>query len=133
MTLNMYMADGVLYCPNLNSLMHFTIRSRGPVTFNTKLHVTTVNNSFQPLAIFCHKELHLKCCIGLQGFIQALLLTSISSWRIEFYDFRIWGTVVSPPCGVQGTMPLEALAISSIPGFQIAFPCIIWWPNLFHF
>ena len=54
-------------------------------------------------------------------------------WRIQFYDLRIWGAVVSLPCRVQGAMPLEALAVSSIPDFQIAFPCIIWWPNLFRF
>ena len=39
---------------------------RSPVTFKTKLYVTTVNNNFQPLPIFCHKELHLRCCIGLE-------------------------------------------------------------------
>ena len=46
--------------------MHFRVRSRSPVTFKTKLYVTTVNNSFQPLPIFRHKELHLRCCIGLE-------------------------------------------------------------------
>ena len=30
-------------------------------------------------------------------------------------------------------MPVEALAISTITGFQIAFRCIIRWPNLFIF
>ena len=39
---------------------------KSPVTFKTKLYVTTVNNSFQPLPIFCHKELHLRCHIGLE-------------------------------------------------------------------
>ena len=43
------------------------------------------------------------------------------------------GAVVSPPCEFQGAMPLEAFAISLIPGFQVDFPCIIRWPNLFHF
>ena len=59
------------------------------------------------------------------------------SWRIEFHGCRprpnlcqhvgpctwglIWGAV-NPP-----------LAFSLIPGFQIAFPCIIRWPNLFIF
>ena len=37
---------------------------RSPVTFKMKLYVTTVNNSFQPLTIFSHKELHLRCHIG---------------------------------------------------------------------
>ena len=31
-----------------------------------KLYVTTVNNSFQPLHIFCHKELHFRCSIGVE-------------------------------------------------------------------
>ena len=34
--------------------------------FKIKLYVTTVNNSFQPLAVFCQEELHLRCCIGLE-------------------------------------------------------------------
>ena len=38
-----------------------------------------------------------------------------------------------PPWWCSGEMPLEALTISPIPGFQIAFSCIIWWPNLFLF
>ena len=38
---------------------------RSPVTFQTKFYVTTVD-SFQPLPIFCHKELHLWCHIGLE-------------------------------------------------------------------
>ena len=33
---------------------------------------------------------------------------------------------VSPPVS-------HVVAISGIPSFQIAFPCIIWWPNLFLF
>ena len=36
---------------------------RSPVTFKTKLYVTTVS-SLQP--IFCHKELHPSCCIRLE-------------------------------------------------------------------
>ena len=60
------MADGVLYCLNLNSLIHSRVRSRSPLTFNTKLYVTTVNNTFQPLTFFYHEEFHLRCCIGLE-------------------------------------------------------------------
>ena len=30
--------------------MHFRVGSRSPLAFKTKLYVTTVNNSFQPLA-----------------------------------------------------------------------------------
>ena len=37
---------------------------KSPATFKMKLYVTTANNSFQPLTIFCHKELHLRCHIG---------------------------------------------------------------------
>ena len=36
-----------------------------PFTFKTMLYETAVN-SFDPLLIFCHKELHLRCCIGLE-------------------------------------------------------------------
>ena len=40
-----------------------------------------------------------------------------------------WGFIwdaVSPPCWLgPGAMPLEALAISPTPGFQIVFPCMI--------
>ena len=45
--------------------LHFRVGSRSPVTFKTKLYVTTVNNSFLPLFIFCYKEHHVRCCIGL--------------------------------------------------------------------
>ena len=44
--------------------MHFKILSKSPVTVNMKLYVTTANNSFHPLPIFSHKELHL---IGHKG------------------------------------------------------------------
>ena len=64
--LKIKMVDDLLYCLNLNLSMHFRVRSRSPVTFKAKLYVTTVNNSFQPLPIFCRKELHLRCCIGLE-------------------------------------------------------------------
>ena len=40
------------------------------------------------------------------------------------YKPSLWGPRV---------LPLEALAISSIPDFQIAFPCTIRWPNYFRF
>ena len=43
----------------------FQSRSRSYVSLS-RSYVTTVNNSFQPLPIFCHKELHLRCCIGLE-------------------------------------------------------------------
>ena len=62
------MLDGILHClNNLNNLsfsINFRVGSKRPVTFKTKLYVTTVNNSFQPLPIFCHKELHLRSFLG---------------------------------------------------------------------
>ena len=63
------MEDRILYCLNLNLSMPFRGGSRSPVTC---LFVTTVNNNFQPLPIFCHKELHLRCCIGLDHTFQPL-------------------------------------------------------------
>ena len=57
-TVNMQMADGILYCLNLNLSMHFRVGS--------KSRVTTVNKSFLSSPIFVHKELHLRCCIGLE-------------------------------------------------------------------
>ena len=56
------MADRIPYSFNLNLSMPFRVGSRSPVTC---LFVTTVNNNFQPLPIFSHKVLHLRCCIGL--------------------------------------------------------------------
>ena len=40
------MADGILYCLNLNLSMQFRIGSRSPVTFKKELYVTPVNNKF---------------------------------------------------------------------------------------
>ena len=58
------MPDGIL--PYLNLSMCFRVGSTSPVTFKMKLSVTTVNYSFQLFPIFCHKKLHLRCCIGLE-------------------------------------------------------------------
>ena len=66
LTLNIFdifdMPDGILYCLNLNVSMGFKVGFRSRITFKTKFYVTTVNNSFQQLPIFCHKKLHLRCC-----------------------------------------------------------------------
>ena len=59
------MQDGILYCLNLNLSMRFSVRSRSPVIFKTKLSVATLNSSFQLLLTSSHKELHLRCYIGL--------------------------------------------------------------------
>ena len=49
----------------------------GAVTFKTKLYVKTAN-SFQPLPIFCHKELHLRCHIGLELNIVTWTQTTVT-------------------------------------------------------
>ena len=60
------MPDGIIYCLNLNLSICFRVGSRRNVTIKAKLYVRTVNNNFQPLSIFCHKEVHLTCCLGLE-------------------------------------------------------------------
>ena len=59
------MANRILFCLDLNFSMYFRVWSKSPATFKTKIFIITVNNSFQPLPIFWHKELYLWCCIGL--------------------------------------------------------------------
>ena len=74
------------------------------------------------------------------GFIQALLMTSSFHEGLCFMTLGHNPTCIStltlaagvhmgcckPPLWGPGAMSLEALAISQISGFQIAFPCIIW-------
>ena len=60
------MLDGILHCLNNLNLSICFSQSRSPVTCKIKLYITTANNSFQSLPIFCYKELHLKCCLGLE-------------------------------------------------------------------
>ena len=82
----------------------------------------------------------------LQDFIQAVLLTSVFHKRLSLWLYAItqYASVRWPlQMGVQesavrplrgsGTKPLEALTILASPGFQIAFPWIIPWPDLFPF
>ena len=71
----------------------------------------------------------------LQGFIQAVLLTSVFHKRLSLWLYAItqcasvcWplllgvqGGAVSP-LGGSGAKPLEALTTLAIPGFKIAFP-----------
>ena len=52
---------------NLNLSMHLRVESRSLVTFKTELYVISVNNSFQSLPNYCHKELHLRCYIELES------------------------------------------------------------------
>ena len=60
----MSMPDEILYClKSLNLSMSFRVGSRSPATFKTEL---SGNNSFQLFPIFCHKQLHLRCCLGIE-------------------------------------------------------------------
>ena len=75
--------------------------------------------------------------IPVQGFVQVLFLTSVFHEGLSFIAVGhnsmcvsmlalcswelIWGAT-NPLVA----LPLEALEISPIPAFQIAFPCIIW-------
>ena len=77
--------------------IHFRARSRNPVIIMAKLYVTTVNNSFQALPNFCHKELYLRCCIGLElnivtwstKFLRGVNGVNINSlmWNVAFFKF----------------------------------------------
>ena len=78
------MADGILYCLNLNLSMYFRVGSRSPVTFKTNLYVTTVKNSFRILAssLMLHRrELNnmtwsTKILKGIEGHLPPFLLSS---------------------------------------------------------
>ena len=86
-------------------------------------------------------KIHIHC------FIQTLLLNSVFHEGLGFMKVGhnpmcvsilapcswgfIWGAV-NPPSPLV-ILPLEALAIWPIADFQIAFPCIIRWPNIFLF
>ena len=47
-------------------------------SFSSRIHVKTVNKSFQPLSIFCHNEHYLRCYIGLE-------------WNIVTWSTKLWG------------------------------------------
>ena len=49
------MADEIVYCLNLDLSMCIRDGSRHPVSFKMKPYVATVNKSFQPLPVLCHK------------------------------------------------------------------------------
>ena len=58
-----------------------SVGSRRPVTFKMKLSVLTFNNSFQLLHVFCYKELHLRCCTGLELNIVTWFTTILKGIR----------------------------------------------------
>ena len=67
LTLNLYILDGILYyLNNLILSLHFRGVSKSPVIFKMKLYVTTLKNSFQSWPIFCCKEIHFRCCLGVE-------------------------------------------------------------------
>ena len=72
-----------------------------------------------------------------QGFIQALLLTSVFHERCVLgrwpLKLGVYMRRCKPPLWSPGAMSLKDLAISLISSFQIALPCIVRWPNLFLF
>ena len=91
------MADGILYYLNLNLFTYFRAGSRSPVTFKTKFYVTIVTNMFQPLTIFRHKELHLRCCIELELNIVTWLTrcTPPLSWlSVTFGKYKLTHTLL---------------------------------------
>ena len=54
--------------------MCFRVGSRNPVTFKTKL-CKSIQQLFPAISCLCHKELHLRCCIGLK--------LNIVTWSME--------------------------------------------------
>ena len=98
------MADRILYCLNLDLSMPFRVGSGSPVSC---LFATTVNNNFQLSPIFCHKELHLRCCIGLDHMFQPLrcpkkpgkcILRDLYMLRISLINFAIFQHILCKIC-----------------------------------
>ena len=82
-----------IYClSNINLSMCFRVRSRRLVTFKMSLYVTTVNNSFKLLPISCHKELHLRCCIGLElnNVVNMIQKNSTRYWGAPHDQVQPW-------------------------------------------
>ena len=75
------------YHPTLNLSMCFRVRYKSTVIFKIKLFVTTVN-SLHLLAYFWHKELHLRCCMGLKLNIVKWSMKMLKG--IEGYVEKIW-------------------------------------------
>ena len=93
-TLNMWMPDGILYCLNLNLSIRFRVSYRSPATLNAK----HCNNSQQPFSattnFFCHRELHLRGCVGLE--------VNIVTWYAKILK------------GFGGTLPMIELNLGKI-------------------
>ena len=101
------------------------------------------------LSSCCSFFINLELDLGRQRFIQAFLLTSVFHGGLSFVAvghnpmyikvFVLADGGSNGRCKIPsslwgaGAMPLEALAISPNPVFQIAFLSIIRWPNFFPF
>ena len=96
LTVNMQMADRILYYVNVNLSMHFRVSCR--------ICLTKVNKSFQSLSIFCLKELHLIYWIG---FELNILISSTKFLKViggSLYDLeKIWK--IHPPRCPKNTFP----------------------------
>ena len=68
---------------------------RSPVTFKAELYVTTVN-SLQPLPVFCHKGLHLRCHIGLELNIATWSTKTLKA--IRGHPLHDWDETHPPRC-----------------------------------
>ena len=72
---------GILFSFKQNLSMCIRVETTSTAIFKMKLY-QTVSNSLQPLPIFCHKELHLRCCIGPE--------LNIVRWSIKFLKGISW-------------------------------------------
>ena len=96
LTVNMQTANRILYYLNRSFSMHF----RG----SSRICVTKVNKSFQPLSIFCLKKFHLRFCIGLVFNILTWSAKVLKHIRGKLYDLeKIWKT--HPPRCPKNTFP----------------------------
>ena len=76
------------------------------------LSVTTVSNSFQLFPIFCLKELHLRCCIGLE------------------LNIVTWSTKIQVVSGYQGGPEKLTLLDPQKIHFQIFFTLTLYMPTI---
>ena len=94
LTLNMWMPDGILYCLNLNLSIRFRVGYRGPATLNAK-HCNNSQQQFSATTnFFCHRELHLRGCVGLE--------VNIVTWYAKILK------------GIGGTLPMIELNLGKI-------------------
>ena len=115
------MSDSMLYCLDLNLYICFRVGSRSSVTFKTKLSVTAVGTSFQLQSVyFCQKELHLKCCKGL----ELNIVTQATKILKGFRDI--------PPCQSVTLAQYEQLTLPRCPeaSSMVDFPSEFLCPSI---